>query len=77
MKLILPFTRFTYYAYALTDYPGGRLVLTGRVIGLAEDEVGDIAPRDIAELRGAHLPPERDQHWRPAALSRVSTNART
>ncbi|MGO9763061.1 MAG: hypothetical protein ACLP1Q_17560 [Solirubrobacteraceae bacterium] len=52
-------------------------MLTGLVTGLAEDEVGDTALRDIAELRVAHLPPERDLHWHPAPLSQVSATART
>jgi len=55
VKLFHPFTRFTYYAYALTEYPGAGPVLTGLVTGLGEDEVGDTALRDIAELRVAHL----------------------
>jgi|NGEPerStandDraft_6_1074524.scaffolds.fasta_scaffold221711_2 hypothetical protein len=77
VKLFHPFTRFTYYAYALTEYPGAGPVLTGLVTGLGEDEVGDTALRDIAELRVAHLPPERDLHWHPAPLSQVSATART
>ena len=77
LKLFHPFTSFTYYAYALTEYPGVGPVLTGLVTGLAEDEVGDTALREIAELRIVDLPPERDLDWQPVPLSQVSATART
>lgn len=77
VKLFHPCTRFTYYAYALTEYPGIGPVLSGLVTGLAEDEVGDTALREIAELRVAQLPAERDLYWEPAPLSQVYGTARS
>jgi hypothetical protein len=79
VKLFHPFSRWTYYAVAVTDYDGIGPVLSGfcvSPIGPDCDEFGDQGLAEIAGLRVHGLPPERDLHFEPRPLDGVRAGLR-
>ncbi len=75
MKLFQPFSRWTYYVSAVSEYEGIEgPVLTGYCVsplGPDCDEFGDQGLAEIARVRVGGLPPERDLHYEPMRLSQV------
>jgi Protein of unknown function (DUF2958) len=78
IKLFQPFSRWTFYATAATEYDGiDGPVLTGYCVsplGPGFDEFGDQALAEIAAVRAHGLPPERHLHFRPLRLSEVEAH---
>jgi hypothetical protein len=75
LKLFQPFSRWTFYAVAASEYDGiDGPVLTGYCVsplGADCDEFGDQALAEIAAVRVHGLPPEHDLHFEPVRLSGV------
>ena len=78
VKLFQPGSRFAYYACAATAYEGVEgPVLTGFCVsplGPHCDECGDQPLAEIARLRVAGLPPERDLPFEPRRLSEIEAH---
>lgn len=74
VKLFHTVGRWTYFAYALTDY-SGQLVMTGYCVSMLGpdcDEFGDMAVDDLdRDMWPLGLPPERDIHFEPLPLSEL------
>jgi Protein of unknown function (DUF2958) len=75
VKLFLSGSRWTFYVCAVTTYEGiDGPVLTGYCVsplGPQCDEFGDTALAELARVRVAGLPPERDLYFEPTPLSQV------
>jgi hypothetical protein len=75
VKLFPPGSRSTYYVCAVNEYEGiEEPVLTGYCVSpLApeHDEFDDQALAEVARVRVAGLPPERDLYFEPRRLSEI------
>jgi Protein of unknown function (DUF2958) len=78
VKLFQPGSRWTYYACAASEYEGVEgPVLTGFCVsplGPDCDEFGDQPLAEIARVRVAGLPPERDLYFEPRRLSEIEAH---
>jgi hypothetical protein len=78
VKLFQPFSRWTFYLVAATEYDGiVGPVVTGYCIsplGPDCDEFGDQALTEIAAVRVHGVPPERDLHFEPVRLSELEAH---
>jgi hypothetical protein len=78
IKLFQPFSRWTFYVAAATQYEGiDGPVVTGycvSALGSDCDEFGDESLTEIARVRVHGLPPERDLHYPPTRLSDVQAH---
>jgi hypothetical protein len=78
VKLFLPGSRWTYYVCAASEYEGVEgPVLTGFCVsplGPDCDEFGDQPLAEIARVRVAGLPPQRDLYFEARRLSEIEAH---
>jgi hypothetical protein len=78
VKLFQPGSRWTYYACAASEYEGVEgPVLSGFCVsplGRDCDEFGDQSLAEIARVRVAGLPPERDLYFEARRLSEIEAH---
>jgi len=78
VKLFQPGSRWTYYVCSASEYEGvAGPVLTGFCVsplGPDCDEFGDQPLAEIARVRVAGLPPERDLYFEPRRLSEIEAH---
>jgi hypothetical protein len=71
IKLFHPVGRYTYYAWAATEYQEYGIILSGYCLspfGPECDEMGDQSVVELAQPSAMGLPVERDIHFEPLPL---------